>query len=76
MTTADFASTHRPVSLSLAPRVGALVRWFAARHETGAKSAALRDLLLAPESRLRDLGISREELVGAIGARRRPTTRN
>lgn len=71
MTTTDFASTDRPASLPFATCVRAIARWFAARREAEVKSAAIRDLLFAPEHRLRDLGITREELIDAIEARRR-----
>jgi len=55
---------------SIAGLLRAAVRWVAAVHAARQRRAALEDLLFAPEHRLRDLGISREELIEAIEHRR------
>lgn len=71
MAFADFTPTDRPVHFPLADGFRAVTRWIAARRAARAKKAALRSLLFAPDYRLRDLGISRDELVRAIEARRK-----
>jgi uncharacterized protein YjiS (DUF1127 family) len=51
--------------------IGAVARWARARRAARAKQEVLHDLLFAPEHRLRDIGISREQLMQAINDRRR-----
>ena len=71
MALVDFATADRPVQFPLADGFRVVVRWIAARRAEHARKAALQSLLFAPEHRLRDLGISRDELVGAIEGRRK-----
>jgi uncharacterized protein YjiS (DUF1127 family) len=71
MAFADFIPTDRPVQVPLADGFRAVVRWIAARRIARARKAVLRGLLFAPEHRLRDLGISRYELLRAIEGRRK-----
>lgn len=71
MTLADFAPACR---VPLPPRAGlvnAIAGWFAAWRARRAQQTALQVLLFAPEYRLRDLGISREELVLAMEIHRK-----
>ena len=71
MAIADFALVDHPASSPAAGLVGAVRRWFDARRAEHAQHAALQSLLFAPEYRLRDLGISREELIGAMEIHRK-----
>lgn len=66
MTTADFATADRPAPSPFARTLRAVVGWVASRREARAKKAALQSLLFAPEHRLRDLWITREELLAAF----------
>jgi uncharacterized protein YjiS (DUF1127 family) len=70
MALADFAPDHSTKS-PLAAAFRAVVRWVAAQHEKRAQSQALQSLLFAPEHRLRDVGITRDQLLNAIEARRK-----
>ena len=65
MAIADFTPVDRSIQFPL-PGFHALVRWVAARRAARAKRAALHGLLFAPEHRLRDVGITREQLIQAI----------
>ena len=47
-----------------------LAHWISQVRTERQKRTALRSLLFAPEHRLRDLGITREELLQAIARRR------
>lgn len=71
MALVDSAPTDRPVQFPLAHGFRAVLRWVAARRAARAQKAALQSLLSAPEHRLRDLGISHDELLRAIEARRK-----
>jgi uncharacterized protein YjiS (DUF1127 family) len=71
MAFADLSPTDRPSQFSLADGIRAVVGWFAARRAMRAKKAALQSLLSAPEYRLRDLGISRDQLLKAIESYRK-----
>jgi hypothetical protein len=66
MTFADLAQTDSPARFVVADCFRAVLRWVAARRVARARRAALQGLLFAPEHRLRDLGISRDELLRAI----------
>lgn len=68
MAIADFTPVERSVQFPLVPGFHAIVRWVAARRAARAKRAALHSLLFAPEHRLRDVGITREQLIQAIEA--------
>ena len=48
------------------PIVWAIAKWVANTRDKRKKKATLQSLLFAPEHRLRDLGISREELLQAL----------
>ncbi len=52
----------------------AIVRWVAARRVARAKKQALLDLLFAPEHLLRDVGITREQLIQEIESQARAAT--
>ena len=54
---------------SIARLYRAVARWLADRYARRQQKAVLQDLLFAPEHRLRDLGISREDLIRAIDHR-------
>jgi uncharacterized protein YjiS (DUF1127 family) len=66
MALTDFAPAGHPVRFSLSGSFHAVVRWIAARRAKRAQRVALQSLLFAPEHRLRDLGISHEQLIRAI----------
>ena len=68
MAIADFTPVDRSVHFPLARVFHAIVRWVATRRAARAKRAALHSLLFAPEHRLRDVGITREQLSRAIEA--------
>lgn len=70
MALVDFA-TDRSVQFPLVSGLRTVVRWIAARRAARAKRAALQSLLFAPDHRLRDLGISRDDLIKAIEGRGR-----
>lgn len=70
MAFADFASA-RPAQLSIASAFHAVIRWIAARRAERAQEATLQSLLFAPEPRLRDIGITREQLIQAMEIHRR-----
>ena len=57
---------RRPVQFSIARAFHGLAKWLADARTARAKRKALQDLLFAPEHRLRDLGIRREEVLQAI----------
>lgn len=69
MAIVDFPA-DRSVQFPLAEGLRVLVKWFAARRAARAKRAALQSLLFAPEHRLRDIGITRDDLMRAIDARK------
>ena len=71
MVLADFAAVNRSAQSPLFAAVRDAARWVARRHEMRTRKSALRDLLFAPEHRLRDIGITRAEVFNAIEARRR-----
>ena len=71
MAIAEFTAADRSVRSPVARVVGAVARWAKARRAARAKQEVLHDLLFAPEHRLRDIGISREQLMRAIDDRRR-----
>lgn len=54
------------VGSSIARLCRAVARRMADRHAKRQQKAVLQDLLFAPEHRLRDLGISRADLIRAI----------
>jgi uncharacterized protein YjiS (DUF1127 family) len=66
MALADFAAADRSVRLPFTRILGAVVRWVEARRLARAKHDALQSLLFAPEHLLRDVGLTREQLVRAI----------
>ena len=70
MTTADFAPVDRSVQFALVRGILAVGRWVAARRTARAKRTALQSLLFAPEHRLRDIGITRDQLIQAIETHR------
>jgi uncharacterized protein YjiS (DUF1127 family) len=71
MALTESSLTARPLHLSLAGSLRTVGRWIAASRVARAKKAALDSLLFAPEHRLRDLGISRDEIFDAIKGRRK-----
>lgn len=70
MALADF-SPARPAQPSIASAFQAVVRWIATRRAERAQEATLQSLLFAPEPRLRDIGITREQLIQAMEIHRR-----
>ena len=76
MAIADFAPVHSSTPSQLARGVHAVGRWFAARRVARAKRNALQSLLFAPEYRLRDIGITREQLIQAIVEQREQRLRD
>jgi uncharacterized protein YjiS (DUF1127 family) len=71
MAIAEFTAADRSVRSPIARIVDTVVRWARARRVARARQEVLHDLLFAPEHRLRDIGISREQLFQAIDDRRR-----
>ena len=71
MALVDFAPAHRVASSPVTGLLRAAAGWFAARRAQHAQDAALQSLLFAPEHRLRDLGIRREELIQAMEIHRK-----
>ena len=71
MALADFAPADRSTKSLLAATFHGVVRWVAAQQEKRAQNQALQSLLFAPEHRLRDVGITRDQLLSAIEARRK-----
>ena len=66
MAIADFAPADRSVRLPFIRGFHAVADWVAARRAARAKRDALQSLLFAPEHRLRDIGITREQLIREI----------
>ena len=60
----------RPVRHSVARAFHAIAQWLTERRAERRRRVALQDLLFAPEYRLRDMGVSRDELMQAIERRR------
>jgi uncharacterized protein YjiS (DUF1127 family) len=71
MAIADFAPVDRSIHSPLARGLHAIVRWVAARRTARAKRDALQNLLFAPEHLLRDVGVTREQVIRAIETHRR-----
>lgn len=71
MAIADFAPVGQSVTFPLTHGFHAIVRWVAARQAARAKKQALLDLLFAPEHLLRDVGITREQLIQKIETQNR-----
>lgn len=71
MAIADFALVDHPVRSPLAGLLRAARSWFDARRTERSKHEALQGLLFAPEHRLRDLGIRREDLIQAMEIHRK-----
>lgn len=71
MALVDFAPAHHVASSPVAGFLRTAANWFAARRSRYAQDAALQSLLFAPEHRLRDLGISRDELIQAMAIHRK-----
>ena len=71
MAIVDFTPTHHSLELPLVRAIHAIARWVAARRTARAKRDALHVLLFAPEHRLRDLGITREQLIQMIETQHR-----
>jgi uncharacterized protein YjiS (DUF1127 family) len=67
----DFAPAYRPVQSPVASIFRAVTKWVATRRAEHAQHVALQSLLFAPEHRLRDLGISREQLTQAMEIHRK-----
>ena len=70
MALADFAPADHSTKSLLAAAFHGVLRWVATQHEKRAQKLALQSLLFAPEHRLRDVGITREQVISAIEARR------
>jgi uncharacterized protein YjiS (DUF1127 family) len=68
MTIADFTPVSSFTQFSPARGLHAIIGWVAARRAARAKRDALQSLLFAPEHRLRDIGITREQLIRQIEA--------
>ena len=71
MAIAEFAPNDRSVQSPLVRSYHAIIRWIAARRVARRKRDALHSLLFAPEHLLRDVGITRDELLGAIEQQRK-----
>ena len=71
MAIADFALVDHPVRSPLSGFARAVRTWFVARSVERAQHQAMQSLLFAPEHRLRDLGIRREELIQAMEIHRK-----
>lgn len=74
MAIADFAPVGQAAELPLTRGLRTIVRWVAARQAARAKKQALLDLLFAPEHLLRDVGITREQLIQKIESQDRAAT--
>ena len=59
----------RPVTLPIARFFHGLAKWLEDARIERAKRLALQSLLFAPEHRLRDIGIRREEVLQAMERR-------
>ena len=70
MALADFSPADRSTKSLLATAFHGVARWLAVHQEKRAQKLALQSLLFAPEHRLRDVGITREQVLSAIEARR------
>lgn len=68
MAIADFAPADRS---SFARRIHAILGWVAARRVARARRDALQSLLFAPEHLLRDIGVTREDLIREIDMQKR-----
>ena len=71
MAIADFTTIVRPARFPFRRLIGAIANWIAARRVARVKSATLQSLLYGPEHLLRDVGISRDELLAAIEKQRK-----
>lgn len=71
MAIVDFTPAHNSVEFPRARALHVIVRWVAARRTARAKRDALHGLLFAPEHRLRDLGITREQLIQMLETQHR-----
>jgi uncharacterized protein YjiS (DUF1127 family) len=60
---------RRPVQFPIARIFASVARWLADARTERAKRMALQSLLFAPEHRLRDIGIRREEVLQAMERR-------
>lgn len=60
-------AAYRPARSPIARLVRGIAGWLAAAHAERQRRIAFHSLLFAPEHRLRDLGIRREELLQAGG---------
>ena len=69
MAIADFTPVDRCVPSPRVRSFHAIILWVAARRAARAKRGTLRSLLFAPKHRLRDVGITREQLIRAIEGR-------
>ena len=67
----DFAHAHEASPSPLAGLLRAAANWLEIRRARRAQVAALQSLLFAPEHRLRDVGISRDELIRAVRMHRK-----
>jgi len=67
MAIADFAPADRSVQSPLVRGYHTIVQLLAARRAARAKRDALQNLLFAPEHLLRDVGVTREQLIEQIG---------
>ena len=74
MAIAYLAPVGRSVQFPLIRGLRAIVRWVAARRVARAKKQALLDLLFAPDHLLRDVGITREQLIKEIETQSRAAT--
>ena len=71
MALVDFAPAYRPAPSPVAGIFRTVAKWVGARRAEHAQHVALQSLLFAPEHRLRDLGISRQELTQAMEIHRK-----
>jgi len=67
----DFAEACRPVQSSITRVFHAADDWLVARQAARAMRASLQNLLLGPEHLLRDIGITREQLISLIDNHRK-----
>jgi len=66
MANVDFAPARSSVPSSVTRTFHAIAEWIASRRAEHARNAALEKLMSEPEHRLRDIGITREDLLQAM----------
>lgn len=74
MAIADFAPVGHSVQSPFTRGFDAIAGWLAARRAARAKRQVLLDLMFAPEHRLRDIGVTREQLIREIETQNKTST--